>query len=347
MGIFNLFRSKKRKESVSSKKERINLSQLNDPLKLAEIAKNGPNSKTRKAAVKRISTKHKEILQDIIFEATDYKVKIASVKKMNDQKMLSEIYKKCIEVDISKSVRSALVKRMTDTEILAEISEKDSHMTVRKAAKRRIFDLKPKITSYTVKVDCPHCSNPVMLNGPVLNTKCTYCLSELTIPQKLWGYILRVKDSIMYSHLCGFRNVEIKSYLTQVRCSSCNGDLDVGGIPGGSTDPIRCPQCNVLNSAIAVPEWMKRFSKYSARADQIFCATSGGEEPIEEHAKKKPVLFSCMQCGGSLKITTEMPRVMSCTYCGASQYLPDELWRALHPAKKKREWFVRWSKAPQ
>jgi phage FluMu protein Com len=346
MGILGFFKSRKRQgktnSAQSSKDLLASLSTLNDPQKLAEIAKTYPNTKVGKVAVRRIAHNNAEILQDIIIDADDYKVKIAAVKRIDDQKILSEIYKKCVELDISHSVRSALVKRMKDVPIITEISENDSSSVVRKVAKKRLFSLGPKISAYTVKVDCPHCSNPVMLNGPILTTTCTYCLSELTIPKKFWGYILRVKDSVTYSRLCGFRNVEIKSYLTSVRCSHCNSVIEVADIPAGSFKPIKCSECHTLNTTFPAPKWMERIKKFSRHADQIFCGVSEGEKTSPKNTAMKPVIFSCLQCGGSLKITPETPRVMSCTYCGASQYLPDELWRSLHPVKKKREWFVRW-----
>ncbi len=344
MGLFDIFKSEKRERRVSSGKQHVSLSALTDPQQLSDFAKHGPNSRLRKAAVRRIPAKHKEILQDIIVEATDYKVKIAAVNRIKDQQVLANTYARCVDLDISQSVRSALVKQMTDTTKLGEISKTDSSKVVRNAAKKRLLSLGPRICSYTVKVDCPLCSNPIMLNGPMLSTTCAYCLSEVKIPKKFWGYVLRVKDSTTYSHLSGFRDVEIKSYLTPVRCSSCGAPLDVSGISTGSIHPITCSQCHAPNSTFPAPGWMKRMRKYSGNADQIFCADTADADTNKPHEESKPVLFACMQCGGSLKITHEMPRVMSCPYCGASQYLPDELWRALHPAKKKKEWFVRWSR---
>ena len=54
----------------------------------------------------------------------------------------------------------------------------------------------------------------------------------------------------------------------------------------------------------------------------------------------KPVLFNCPRCGGGLDISAEMPRILTCRYCESDLYLPDPLWHALHPIKKRAPFWI-------
>jgi len=39
-------------------------------------------------------------------------------------------------------------------------------------------------------VDCSHCGNPVVTNGPLSRTACPSCLQTVTLPPDLWGGII-------------------------------------------------------------------------------------------------------------------------------------------------------------
>lgn len=54
----------------------------------------------------------------------------------------------------------------------------------------------------------------------------------------------------------------------------------------------------------------------------------------------KPVLFSCPRCGAGLDIAAESPRILTCKYCDSDLYLPDALWHALHPVKRRAPFWV-------
>ena len=54
----------------------------------------------------------------------------------------------------------------------------------------------------------------------------------------------------------------------------------------------------------------------------------------------RPISFACPDCGAGLKIDHAAPRVLACAYCAADLYLPDALWRTLHPARPRRPFWV-------
>jgi hypothetical protein len=53
-------------------------------------------------------------------------------------------------------------------------------------------------------------------------------------------------------------------------------------------------------------------------------------------------MMACMGCGAALGITVESPRITTCEYCQVENFLPDPLWRRLHPVKKRVPWYVRY-----
>ncbi len=56
-------------------------------------------------------------------------------------------------------------------------------------------------------------------------------------------------------------------------------------------------------------------------------------------ARAEPVVFACMQCGGSLP-ADGAARTITCTYCQSSNYLPDAVWQKLNPVPKPETFFL-------
>jgi len=77
---------------------------------------------------------------------------------------------------------------------------------------------------------------------------------------------------------------------------------------------------------------------------QIF----GGEPAIAERegglvlevdqSAVKAIAMACPQCSGGLLVRHTDDRVITCRYCNTDLFLPDELWRRLHPAKTLCAW---------
>jgi hypothetical protein len=51
--------------------------------------------------------------------------------------------------------------------------------------------------------------------------------------------------------------------------------------------------------------------------------------------------MTCPQCGAALHLTAESQRTTTCQFCHVDVFLPDELWRCLHPVKVVQPWWVR------
>jgi hypothetical protein len=63
---------------------------------------------------------------------------------------------------------------------------------------------------------------------------------------------------------------------------------------------------------------------------------AGGQEL---QARRAPVVFQCMSCGGALHVDGSK-RLVACTYCHSDNYLPDGLWQMLHPVPKAEAFYV-------
>ncbi len=58
-------------------------------------------------------------------------------------------------------------------------------------------------------------------------------------------------------------------------------------------------------------------------------------EPTAPAASTRPVRFPCPSCDASLSVDGSS-RTVECSYCHTSAYLPDDLWRRLHPVRTAR-----------
>ncbi len=127
----------------------------------------------------------------------------------------------------------------------------------------------------------------------------------------------------------------------ELRCSSCKKPLSIPEVPDNSIH--RCAECEAPYYVYAIPEWLQKLVP-SAR----FCCTlqpppkgdtDDKEVEIDEDSTK-PVVMSCPQCAGALSVSARSERIMECLYCNSEVYVPDAIWKRLHPVRKTEEWFV-------
>jgi hypothetical protein len=93
-------------------------------------------------------------------------------------------------------------------------------------------------------------------------------------------------------------------------------------------------------NAVNAPDWLRSFVPTVRR---LFGAQHEGEAgaPGPEVANEpRPVVMACPNCSASLSISTGNERTTTCQYCKTDIYLPDDLWRRLHPVKKAERWYI-------
>jgi hypothetical protein len=123
-------------------------------------------------------------------------------------------------------------------------------------------------------------------------------------------------------------------------CPGCTAPMPAESVPPGGDGVLSC-KCGQSIGTFPAPQWLRHVVP---TAVQIFGAVREGLpddlRPMESSAPLKPILFACPQCGAGLDIGGESPRILTCKYCDADLYLPDPLWYALHPVKKRRPFWV-------
>jgi hypothetical protein len=207
---------------------------------------------------------------------------------------------------------------------------------------------------FKVRSTCLECGESIPFDGPVLRIPCRACHSDMEIPAPAWKNILDFRENLAKF---GLTEGQIRNSSTmgggtagfsvgwgpqRPVCAGCGALLDLSAAPPGTEGEIRCAACGASTTTFPPPSWL---AAVVPEALQIFGAARSiggpGANPIEApRDAARPISFSCPDCGATLKITMESPRVFSCTFCKADHFLPDALWRALHPVKKRAPWVV-------
>jgi hypothetical protein len=204
---------------------------------------------------------------------------------------------------------------------------------------------------FTLRINCNHCGQPVPLNAPAHEVNCSSCLQDIAIPNEVWesplndfedsqdrgevGSLTRSRD------IAGFQlHYDYQEAIP--KCGHCGLPHLVARVVAGGE--LRC-ECGQLAGMSAAPDWLRSLVPTAAEivvTDPSLApsaAPDGAATPAIARAAA-PVVMACPQCGASLRITSEMARVCPCAFCKTDVYLPDDLWRRLHPAKVVREWYV-------
>jgi len=214
------------------------------------------------------------------------------------------------------------------------------------SAKLDLDAFPPRYVSVRVLDECPSCGQPQPMNGPRLQTPCASCGKTTNTEPGYFTTFLRHADSD-----AGFGdgpatiNMTTKVWLRAEppACSHCAAPLPVESVAVGTDGPLLCPACGSREETFQAPDWL---TAEIPSARQIYCcerapAAPGASAAPLTTAGTKPIALACPQCKGALSLTEQSKRTMVCEYCGASVFLPDQLWRELHPVPEARPWFVR------
>lgn|GEM_PF-1167914 len=195
-----------------------------------------------------------------------------------------------------------------------------------------------------MSVECDHCNGDVPLNGPTERAACDKCMKDTPLTQ------VPVELELAAEGMQRFGS----SYKSQIhsgpepQCASCDAKIPIDAYLShvGATTTIPCPRCNAACPTYPAPAWLK--AKLPA-ALQIF---GGDAKTVNDQpgialelptAKPEPVIMACPKCGGSLDINAECERTTPCSFCKSSIFLPDGLWKRLHPVRTMVCWTITFS----
>lgn len=186
-----------------------------------------------------------------------------------------------------------------------------------------------------------------VLGPPTESLSCPSCLDDFDA-RELWKSLLLDFDNDVskkpgkvqkFTGLGSGPTGEMRR--AQPTCTQCGADIPEPMLSTADAQTFSCAQCGASIGTAPIPEWLQRLVP-TAKQFYRSGAWAGHEGPAASLADDiKPVVMNCPQCAGSLQATTASKRIMTCQYCSAEVYLPDAVWKRLHPAPKIEDWFVR------
>jgi len=203
--------------------------------------------------------------------------------------------------------------------------------------------------TFRISMECSACKMSLPVNGVAASIRCYHC-GEVNELGAVWW-----KDVVEPEHLAealGFAEGEaqesrvmsnhgnyIYAYGKRVpRCQACKGpDLFPEALIAESDDGRAfCPGCGAVIRLRVADDLCRAISPRAVLAVAESIPDAAGQAI---QAKRQPVIFACMGCGGGLPVDGAA-RSVACQYCSASNYLPDGLWNQLNPVPKPHAWFL-------
>ena len=205
---------------------------------------------------------------------------------------------------------------------------------------------------FKIRSSCLECGENLAFEGPALAVPCRGCGATLDIPTATWKAILGFRENAAKFQLAegqirnsammggGSGTLSVGWGPQRPLCSGCGTLLELSEAPPGTDGAIRCTACGGSTTTFPPPAWL---SAVEPAAMQIFGAAREGVpagQPVGAPVATRPVSFTCPDCGANLKVAEDTPRILGCSFCKADLFLPDPLWRTLHPVKKRVPWVV-------
>ncbi len=207
---------------------------------------------------------------------------------------------------------------------------------------------------FTVRTECSHCGQPLPLNAPAQQVNCAHCLRDVRVPDEIWravfdGYERHYAQLPVGERSPGTFSVEglrvrYEYAHGSLACEKCGKQFGSDSLAVGDDRDFSCRHCGDPASAYRPPAWLAQLIPTVVQLYSIDPGGSGSTDAIRFEPPKeavRPVVMACPQCSGSLSVTVESDRILACRYCRADIYLPDEVWRRLHPVKTVTPFFVR------
>jgi len=207
------------------------------------------------------------------------------------------------------------------------------------------IEIPPRYCAVKILDKCPHCGSGLPINGVMQEFHCAACQHGVRFRDEYWKHILEDLDND-YDQGGGSYTINMESQVgwkaERPKCGECGVDLPVDDVLVGTDGEILCPGCRHAVATSPAPDWVRSIlPSLSQIYDGERPAGCAPAEALAPPDAQKPVILSCPQCRGALKVGAESQRTITCQFCNADVYLPDDLWARLHPIKTTRRWYVR------
>ena len=203
---------------------------------------------------------------------------------------------------------------------------------------------------FEISTSCGSCGQPLPVNGPYRKLLCINCLEETPVsPDRIAGFLNDLEEE--YEGLAegqgrggtlmsGSGTFKYSYWRLEPRCYSCKKPLTIPEKPDNAV--IKCSECGALSYVFPAPDWLLK----KVPSARYFCTPQPYSEKKSDknleidESSEKPIVISCPKCAGALTVSAQSERIMKCEYCNSEVYVPDSVWRRLHPVRKTEEWFV-------
>jgi hypothetical protein len=206
-------------------------------------------------------------------------------------------------------------------------------------------DAGPSVRSVTLTLStsCDHCAQPIPISGPVQAARCPHCSKDTPV-----GHL--------YQILCfAAAGTRVRSEYKYTwfpepvpECARCGKGVPVESVltKESAATTIPCPSCSAGLPTFPAPAWLKAQLPAALQViggDADVAREQGGVELAVDQAATKPIAMPCPSCGGGLTIQKDTERTIACQFCATSVFIPDELWKRLHPVKTMLRWTLTYS----
>jgi pyruvate/2-oxoglutarate dehydrogenase complex dihydrolipoamide acyltransferase (E2) component len=196
---------------------------------------------------------------------------------------------------------------------------------------------------------CEECGGSQPVNGWVERLRCTACGTTSRQPADFWKSI--VADAVAEAPPRGAYGTNVLAgahgactvqvWETPPLCRACSTLLPWNAVvdawnrarPDAPVE-IPCAGCGEKHRARPAPP-----AAVAVMPQLVFLLAETSADATRAVEAAKPVVFNCPSCTASLKIDGEK-RIVSCKFCDSEVYLPEDLWRHLHPSSRRGRWWL-------
>lgn len=198
--------------------------------------------------------------------------------------------------------------------------------------------------------DCPHCGNPIVINGFSQTVICESCNTKVAIHSDQWrqifysvyqetGELLKESERHLKVQIDGTFEMHVTGAgITALPCDKCSSILEVQQVSAGSTI-LYCHSCGHHHSLGTIP-------KDSSAEESLYAICKSLEDDDSKRRQAAPISMNCPNCAAALKISRENERITECEFCNGEFLIPEPLWKRLHPVKIAVPWIVLYDKPP-
>lgn len=208
---------------------------------------------------------------------------------------------------------------------------------------------------FRINLTCPDCNNAIPVNRIKGEAACPNCMTVVKLPAAWWkdniftGENLNEASNCAEGEACtssvigGAMKYDIAYGKRFPRCQDCKDELteatkwtlDDIKQAAESSEFIRCKKCNDAVTIRKPDEFIGSLLDFPVHA----IISEDLVQKADPEFKGKLMMFACLQCGASLKVNGSS-RVVSCTYCNSDNFLPEDIWRRMHPVPKPKVLFI-------